>query len=73
MFRCYRVGKRYAPAAPDNRFVFSGTIGAGYEQRFSTGALNVELRYNRTFTDIFDGVNTRINSVNIFAGYGHNL
>ena len=62
-----------ASAAPDNRFVFSATVGAGYEHRFDAGAINLELRYNRTFSDIFDGDNTRINSINIFAGWGFDL
>ena len=62
-----------ATAVPDNRFVFTGTLGAGYEHRLDTGALNIEIRYNRTFTNIFDNDNTRINSINIFAGYGFNL
>ncbi|TVR34684.1 MAG: PorT family protein [Spirochaetaceae bacterium] len=59
--------------APDNRFVFSATFGAGYEHSVGPGAINVEVRYNRTFTDIFDNDNTRINSVNIFGGYGFDL
>ena len=58
---------------PDNRFVFSATIGAGYEYRFNSGALNAEIRYNRTFTDIVDDVNTRINSINFCVGYGFDL
>lgn len=58
---------------PDNRFVFSATFGAGYERRFDTGALNAEIRYNRTFTDIYDDFETRINSVNFYVGYAFNL
>ncbi|TVR07064.1 MAG: PorT family protein, partial [Spirochaetaceae bacterium] len=40
-----------ASEIPDNRFVFTGTLGAGYEHRFDAGALNIEIRYNRTFTN----------------------
>lgn len=59
--------------APDNRFVFSATFGAGYEHSVGAGAINVEVRYNRTFTDIFENDNTRINSINIFGGWGFDL
>ena len=62
-----------ASEIPDNRFIFTGTLGAGYEHRFDAGAFNMEIRYNRTFTNIFENDNTRINSINIFAGYGFNL
>lgn len=58
---------------PDKRFVFSATFGAGYEHRFDTGALNGEICYNRTFTDIYDDFESRINSFSFYVGYGFNL
>ena len=58
---------------PDKRFVFSATFGAGYEYRFSAGALNGEIRFHRTFTDIYDDFEIRINNVNFYVGYGFNL
>ena len=62
-----------ASESPDNRFVFSATAGAGYEHTLGPGALGFEVRYNRTFTDIFDNDNTRINSVSFCLGYGFDL
>ena len=59
--------------SPDNSFVFSATLGAGYEHRVAGGAVNAEIRYNRTFTSVFDDDNTRINSINFFVGYGFDL
>lgn len=66
-------GTDTADVSPDNSFVFAATLGAGYEHRFDAGALNAEIRYNRTFTSIFDDDNTRTNSINFFVGYGFDL
>ncbi len=58
---------------PDNRFVLSATVGAGYAHAAGPGALQLEARYNRTLTDIFENDNSRINSLNMFMGYGFDL
>jgi|GEM_PF-1842424 len=58
---------------PDNRFVLSVTVGAGYSHAAGPGALQLDARYNRTLTDIFENDNSRINSFNMFVGYGFDL
>ena len=58
---------------PDNRFVLSASVGAGYSHAAGPGALQLEARYNRTLTDIFENDNSRINSFNMFVGYGFDL
>ncbi len=62
-----------ASEPPDNRFVLAASLGAGYQHTVGSGAITLEFRYNRTFTDIFRNDNTRISGINIYVGYGFDV
>lgn len=56
--------------APDVSVLFAGIVGAGYAIPLGNGELLFELRYRRAFTDFFDHVNWKINTIGLRIGYG---
>ncbi|MCL2294601.1 MAG: PorT family protein [Spirochaetes bacterium] len=60
-------------SSPDSRVLFAGIFGAGYAMPMGPGNLSFDLRYRRTFTDMFDNFNLKINNISIRAGYSIGL
>jgi hypothetical protein len=59
-----------ADIEPDNSTLFGVAGGIGYA--FSGGLL-LEIKYNRTLTEVFENDNTRFNGVGFFIGYSFSL
>ena len=54
---------------PDNSVLLGASGGIGYGYPLGTGDITAELRYTRSFTEVFEDDNTRFNGVTLFVGF----
>ena len=55
---------------PDNSVVFVLAGGLGYEVPAGLGKLSFEIRYSRSFTEIFEDFDSHLRVLTIMVGYG---
>jgi len=57
----------------DSKIAFSGVFGVGHIVHVGNGAVFIDLRYRRQFTDIFEDFNAKLNTIALRIGYGFDL
>lgn len=55
---------------PDNSVVFVLAGGLGYEVPVGMGKLSFEIKYSRSFTEIFEDYDSHLRALTIMVGYG---